>query len=329
MPIARCLALAALTALALAGASGRASAEPQADKPDPKVEKADQLFAEGKALLESNLLQACGKFRESLSYNPAALGTLLNVALCNEKLGLFATAVARFTEARDRAKEQGLREHQRAAEDHLAALEASVPHLSIRLTEPLPDTKLLVDDTVVPPAARDSYPVDPGERTIVVSAPDRLPYRLRFVIGKGEHRTLVIPALARSVTITSSRYRIGQIITAAGGLATGTGIGIGLYARHQYHKALDRALDNQPPLCTRRSDGLLCDPVTKSALDNARNWGLGGTVVGAAGVAIAAAGVYLWITAPHGTTRESADRKLAIVPELTGDGLGVAALGRF
>lgn len=324
MRTAGCLALAALAIVV--GGSGRASAEPQADKPALKVDKADQLFAEGKALLESNLLQACDKFRESLSYNPAALGTLLNVALCNEKLGLFATAVARFTEARDRAKEQGLREHQRAAEEHLAALEASVPHLSIRLTEPLLDTKLLVDDTVVPPAARDNFPVDPGERTIVVSAPDRLPYRLRFVIGKGEHRTLVIPALARSVTITSSRYRIGQIITAAGGLATGTGIGIGIYARHQYHKALDKALNNQPaPLCTKRSDGLFCDPITKSALDNARNWGLGGTVVGAAGVAIAAAGVYLWITAP----RESADKKLAIVPELTGDGLGIAAIARF
>jgi len=320
----------ALATLAIGGASGRASAEPQAGKPDPNVEKADQLFAEGRALLESNLLQACGKFDESLRYNRAAIGTLLNVALCDEKLGRIASAVDRFIEARDRAKEQGLDQHRRAAEEHIAALTPSIPHLAIQLTEHLPDTTVLIDDHVVPAEDLDSCAVDPGERVLVVSAPDRLPYRVKLLISKGEHKTAVIPALARSTTITSSRRRIGQIVTLAGGLVTGTGIGLGLYARHQYHKALDKALDAQPePFCMKLSDGLHCDPITKSTLDNARNWGTGGTLIGVAGTAIAAAGVYLWLTAPPSTPDEHAEKKLAIVPELTVDGLGIAAIGRF
>jgi len=40
---------------------------------------------------------------------------LLNVALCDEKLGRFASASAKFAEARDRAKEQGMDVHRKAA----------------------------------------------------------------------------------------------------------------------------------------------------------------------------------------------------------------------
>src|SRR5262247_3294211 len=140
------LAGSALTTALLAASASRAQA-------DPRIDKADQLFAEGKALMASNLIQACDKFEESLHYNPAAIGTLLNVALCDEKLGKVASAVSKFTEARDHAKEQNLPEHVRAAEDHIAALTPSVPHLAIQLSEPLPDTSVLVDDRVV---ARDA-----------------------------------------------------------------------------------------------------------------------------------------------------------------------------
>jgi hypothetical protein len=335
MRIAGWLAVAAVgtvSALVLAGIPGRAHAEPEpdhddhADHPehdDPQAEKADQLFAEGRALLGSNLIQACDKFTESLRYNPAAIGALLNVALCDEKLGRVASAFRKFTEARDRAKEQGLREHLRAAEEHIAALEPAIPHLAIRLTEPLPETKLVVDDRLVAAGDSGDVTVDPGERVIVVSAPARLPYRVSLVIARGEHRTIAIPALARSLTITSSRRRIGQLTAAGGAPVLGAGVGFGLYARHLYHKEIDNGNCSQP------AGGLTCNPVGKSGTDNARSWGLGGTVVGAAGIAIAAVGAYLWLSAPYSTASDSADKKLAVVPELTGDRVGLAALGRF
>src|ERR1041384_3425356 len=130
-----------------------------ADPPSVDVEKADRLFAEARALLASNLLGACEKFGESLRYNPAAIGTLLNVALCDEKLGRVASALAKFSEARDRAREQGPPAHPRAAQDHLAPLAPQVPHLAIRLTQQLPETKVLVDDQVYALAALADIPI--------------------------------------------------------------------------------------------------------------------------------------------------------------------------
>ncbi len=58
-----------------------------------------------------------------------------------------------------------------------------------------------------------------------------------------------------------------------------------------------------------------------------------GTIVGVAGLAAAGVGAYLWITAPRSSQPESAPKKpgrdVAIAPAITGDSVGVVALGRF
>jgi hypothetical protein len=290
---------------------------------DPRTERADQLFAEGKRLFDSNLAQACAKFDESLQYNPAAIGTLLNVALCDEKLGRIASAVAKFTEARDRAKEQGLAQHVRAAEQHLVALEPQVPHLSIQLTEPAPNTTVLIDERVIAPGALASIAVDPGERVITVSAPDRLPYRTKLIVDRAEHKDVVVPALARAVTVTSSRRRIGQITTVIGGAATGTAIGLGLYARHLYHAQFGHTM----PGDGRCNDDLVCERDGLKQTQRARTLASVATAVGITGVAVTAVGAYLWFRSSS-TTRPD-DKKLTIVPQVAPDGVAVTALGRF
>jgi hypothetical protein len=309
-------------AAVLVAAAGPASADPQADKPDPQVEKADQLFAEAKALESSNLREACDKYAESLRYNPAAIGTLLNVALCDEKLGRVASAVARFTEARDRAREQDLPQHLHAAEDHLATLQPQVPHLAIRLTQRLPETKVLVDDRVVAPDALGDIAIDPGEHVVVVSAPDRLPHRAMLVIAPAERKAIVIPALVRSVTVTSSRRRIGQIAIVTGGVAFGTSIGLALYGRHLHQQQFD-----QHHCGPNNSGGTSCDTVGQPKIDKARTYGNVGTVVGSIGLAVAAAGAVLWYLAPH--SFQSADAQPRVALDVTGDHVGVVALGRF
>jgi hypothetical protein len=313
------LVLAAFVVAELGGLGGfgaRAHADPT---PDPKIQKADQLFAEGKALLSSNLLQACEKFKESLQENPAAIGTLLNVALCDEKLGRVASAVSKFSEVRIQGKEQGLPEHVRAAEEHLKELTPKVPHLTIQLTEQLPETKILLDDTLLTLNALVNHPVDPGELVIVVSAPTRLPYRAKVTIGVAEHKDVVIPALAKSVTIRSSRGRIGQITTIIGGATIGTGLGLGLYARHLYNKQFD---DGR---CQHTDMGDLCQASGQSRTERARTFGNIGTVVGVAGVLAAGLGAYLWVRSPSDTS----DKNLIVMPQVSPDGLGIAAVGRF
>jgi hypothetical protein len=292
-----------------------------ADPPDPQVERADELFTEAKALEATNLPEACNKFAESLRYNPHAIGTLLNVALCDEKLGRIASAVVNFTEARNRAREQGLPEHQRAAEDHLATLQPQVPHLAIRLTQQLSDTKVLVDDNVIAPDTLGDIALDPGPHTITVSAPDRLPHRATVTIAPAEHKAIVIPALARSVTVTSSWRRIGQIATITGGAAFGTSIGLAFYGRHLHFQQF-------PEHCHPVDHGIdACDPTGQSANERARTYGNVATVVGSVGLAVAAAGAVVWYLAPHSFQGTDAPPRVAL--DVTGDHVGVVAIGRF
>jgi hypothetical protein len=299
----------------LAGGTARTA------RADTQVEKADRLFAEGRALMASNLIQACDKFEESLRLNSAAIGTLLNVALCDEKLGRVASAALKFTEARDRAKEQGLREHLRAAEEHLATLEPIVPHIAIQLTEQLPDTSILVDGRTAPLDNLAAIPIDPGERVVVVSAVGRLPYRVQFMIGQSEHKTLVIPALARSITVTSSRRRIGQIATITGGVAFGTSVGLALYGLHLHNQQFENKN------CMNVNGVDLCNEIGQPINDRARTYGNVATYVGGLGLVAIAAGAYLWYTAPTGT--QVADKTLAIMPVATSDTVGLTAVGRF
>jgi hypothetical protein len=316
-----------LAVVSLIGARD-AHAGPPSDAPrpntpiDPKVVKADALFAEGKALLDSDLLAACAKFDESLRENPAALGTLMNVALCDEKLGRIASAVSRFTEARDHAKEQKLGEHQKVAEQHIAALAPHVPRLTIKLTEALPETQVALDDKIVASDRLAEIAVDPGERVVVVSAPGRLPFRRKLVIGRGEEREIVVPVLARSLTVTSSRRRIGQIVTLAGVVGGAAGLGLGLYARHAYNEQF-----GPEGACTR--DRNLCSPAGQRQVDRARTLGDVGTAVGLLGVAAVGVGAYLWVRAPASTPAVSRDPGITVVPQVAPDGLGVVAVGRF
>jgi hypothetical protein len=314
--------IASFAIAAVAAVVGRVHAEPVNSS---KVTRADQLFAEGKALLASNLIQACGKFDQSLRENPAAIGTLLNVALCDEKLGRIASAVAKFSEARDRAIEQGLREHVRAAEEHIAALGPSIPYLAIKLTEQLPGTTVVLDDAVIAVTALDHIAVDPGERVIVVSAPSRLPYRTTLIIGKAERRDVTVPVLAASIVVHSSLRRIGQISTIGGGVLMGTGLGIGLYARNLYRAQFGHQVTGDG----KCNDMNHCEAYGQSRTQRAHTLGNVGTVVGLLGVGVTVAGAYLWFSAPSESATEPAARHLGFAPQLGPDGLGLAAVGRF
>ena len=82
----------------------RSRAWPSADEP-----LADQKFDQAQKLREAGKLdESCKLFRESLKLNPNAIGTLLNVARCDEEQGKIASAVRGFTDARQRAAEQHL-----------------------------------------------------------------------------------------------------------------------------------------------------------------------------------------------------------------------------
>lgn len=283
----------------------------QAD--EDKVKRADALFAEGRALLKTDLHAGCAKLSESYALNPQAIGTLLNVALCDEKMGRIASAAAKYAEARDRAREQHAKDHLAAAEERLAAVKDRVPHVSVQLAESLPGTQVLIDGRVI--ESLSDIPVDPGERVLVVSAPDHVAFEHRVMIAEGEHRDVPVPALAKAVTVVSSRRTIGKLVAIGGGVTVATGVVIGLVGRSRYNTAKDGHCDAD----------LACDPEGLSATRSGRTLGTVGTVVGVVGVAGVGVGLYLWLRAPR-ATRETA---VTLVPRLDPAAPGLAAVGRF
>jgi hypothetical protein len=284
---------------------------------DDNIAKADKLFDEGRALMKSDLHAACEKFEESLKFNSQAIGTLMNVALCDEKLGRTASAAAKFAEARDRAKEGNMEVHLKAAEERLAELAPRVPHVRIVFAEPpLVGTSIVIGDKVIAMADIGDIPMDPGEHALVVSAPKHLPYQTKVRIAEGEHRDVTVPALQGAV---GSGRTVGKIVTISGGVFIASGIIIGVLANNRYEDQFDGA----PANCNRTTKE--CNGNGQTETERARTLGVVGTVVGGVGVAAAAVGLYLWIRAP----KESRDKRVTLLPHLHPGEAGVVAVGHF
>jgi hypothetical protein len=323
--------------LALAAALALAAGPAAADDP---VARADALFAEGVKLRDSNLELACAKFGESLQLNPQAIGVLLNVAMCDERYGRIASAVRRYRETRERAREQSFPEYLKAADGKLAALTPKVPYLTIRFEQPpVPQTKVVVDDQVVPLSALSDLPLDPGERTVVVSAPGRIAFERKVSLAESERRELAVPPLQRP----SSRRTIGKISLAAGAAAAATSLVLGYVAHRRYERYIGETYDNGDPICPEGPDGrrTCTDGDVYSHVQSARQLGNVGTIVGIAGVAVMLAGGYLWYFAPRqhaeppapkaGAAAPEARKRtgVRVVPELGPAGGGLSIVGRF
>ena len=305
----------------LAGAIVMAAAGPAAAD---DIKKADELFAEGVKLRDSNLELACAKFGESLQLNPQAIGVLLNVAMCDEKQGRIASAVRRYRETRERAVEQNFPEYLKAADAKLAALAPEVPHLTLKFEKaPPPQTKVVVDERVVPLSALADIPLDPGERVVVVSAPGRISFEHRISIDRRERREVVVPPLEKP----SSRRTIGKIAMASGGAAVATGVVLGLVARGRYksHRESNDPIGNER--CTEMDGRVICDSTAYLGMKSALQLGDIGSVVSGVGIAAMLVGGYLWFRTPEPYAESR--RRVSVVPRVAPDGGGVAVFGRF
>jgi len=305
-----------MAALALASLTGPALAD------DADIARADRLFEEGRALVTTDFAAACEKFRESLAVSAHAIGTLLNVARCDEEQGRFASAYARYKEARDRAREGGSDIERKVAEDRLTELAPKVPKVTLRfVAPPLPDTKIVVDDQVIRFSEIANYPLDPGDHELVVSAPGHLAFRATVTLAAGEAKDVEIPKLSRALR-ESSRRTIGKYTTGAGIAAIGASAVLGLVAYRKYHGA------DCNPIDTPDGERLHCSGEAIGEPQSALTLGYVATAAGIVGLAATGVGLYLWLRAPD----DRADRpepRVTFVPQLGPEGAGLAAVGRF
>lgn len=285
--------------------------------------RADALFAEGVKLKEAGKnSEACAKFSETLQVNPNAVGAILNVALCDEEDGKYASATRLFAQARDLAREHDLQPQLKAAEEHLQKNEPLIAHIAIAFAEPPPaDAKLVIDDQIVPIAAASDIPVDPGQRTVVVTAQGRVPFQTQITVQKTERKAIAVPKLGYPVEFKSTRRTYGIVITGVGVAAFVLGEAFGLKARSDYKGEFGGAM----PQCVDASPKPKCTPDGYQVTHSAQQLGNVGTGFAIAGGVVTAIGVYVWFFAP----KEQAERRVAITPVVAPGSAGVVAVGHF
>jgi hypothetical protein len=177
---------AALATSAAAAAQGR----------DPVA--AEALFKQGRTAAEAgNYKQACAKFYESNRLDPA-VGTVFNIADCEEKQGHVATAYTKFQEVLQQLTPPDDRIP--IAQKRLALLDKRVPKLTIQLAAGAPEgTRVSRDDVTLGAASLGTpLPVDPGTHVISVSAPGTRTRALSVSIAEGRQRSIEVapgPAL--------------------------------------------------------------------------------------------------------------------------------------
>lgn len=149
---ARRLPVSIVFALALSWATPAAAADP----------RAEELFREGRAAMETEKWDvACAKFEESLTLE-ASVGPLLNLAECREKQGKLARAYELWTRGlSSMPADDGRRP---LAERKVADLERRVPKLIVTAPQ---GAKVFVDGVEVTPGQ--PVRVDPGMRSVVVN----------------------------------------------------------------------------------------------------------------------------------------------------------------
>ena len=158
---------------------------------------AEALFRQGRDLFaKEQYAEACAKFAESSRLEPK-LGTLLNLAVCHERLGKVATAWAEYNAAATLAGREGQRERQSFAKKQVALLEKKLPRVVIAVTSPPQGLSVSLDEETLPGGVLGTpFPVDPGPHRVLAKAPGKQDWVGTFVAPAGkEELSVTVPPM--------------------------------------------------------------------------------------------------------------------------------------
>jgi len=161
---------------------------------------AERMFQQGRtALAEENYEVARSHFEQSFKIDPA-LGTLLNLAVCEEKLGKLQAALAHLQDALGKAEAEDRRRPLIA--QRLARLELRVPRLVVKPSRPL-DAGVSLSLDATPLAAADigkTLRVDPGRHVLDCAGPRGERCTTVFMLEEGQE-SVQVPALSVAATM--------------------------------------------------------------------------------------------------------------------------------
>lgn len=309
---------------------------------------AEALFTEGRELMEKKqYAEACAKFQKSSDIAPA-VGTLLNLGECYEKVGKMASAWSRYKAAENLAVKTKDKRSKGAAE-RARAIEKKVSRLTVNVAEAanVEGLKITSDDVELKPALwGTAAPIDAGAHVIRATAPGKADWKTGVQIAEGAASTVNVPGLASvkeggapsapaAPPPSTSQGAKTEAPPAAGAPAQtpkdqGKGLGpqktwalvamgvsvVGFGAGTFLALGAKSKYDDAKKSCTNGTSG--CDAEAASMSQDARSQGNLATVAFGVGIAGAATGAVLWLTAPkkNPATGAQASRKVALIPSL-------------
>jgi tetratricopeptide (TPR) repeat protein len=331
----RGLGRAVAAAIALAAALVLAPAPAAADK-------ADALFAKGKAqLAKKQYAEACTTFEKVDALDPG-IGAKLNVARCYQEWGKLVRAHKWYADAEKMAAGSGDKRAPKIKQ-LIAQIEPDIPRLTIRAPAgaDLQAAEITLDGEPLAAAAiGDETRVEPGPHVIAYLANgEKKTKTIAIERGGAREVTLELPGKSGRVEpkpkpkpdlVASPRPRppapgrtrriAGFALAGAGAVSLGLAGYLALDARGDYHSALDAHCMGAKDMCDEEGLRLTRDARSRANL---------ATVFAVAGVALAAGGVALYLTAPGSGKSESLSRDpeaLYLAPAI-GDRAGFVVLG--
>jgi hypothetical protein len=309
---------------------------------------AQALFEQGKSLMAAgNYADACPKLEESQRLDPGG-GTLLAMGLCYEGWGKTATAWADFNLALSQARKDARPERERAAEDHIHALEPKLSKLTITAPQPPPGLQVTRDGTALGDAEwGTALPVDPGQHVIEATAPGKKTWNTKIdVEGPGSTTEVTIPALedapapppapaaggseststapatppqpeSAPASDGSTQRIVGLVLGGAGVVGIGLGSFFGAQSFSHWSDAKNACPNAACPSASAATTG-------NSAANDAKTAADVSTVAFIAGGAALAAGAIIFFTAPSGPPKAGS---LRLVPVVGWGSAGVSLAG--
>ena len=238
----------------------------------PSKAAADELFKQAVHLASTGQFEAAAaKFKASYEADPT-LGTLLGLAMAEQRCGKIASAYVHYQELLDLARRYNDAEREAEARRRMSGIEGDVPRLTITSLGRLPrGARVILDDVPLPTETMGTaIPVDAGSHVVKVRDAGRDLFEKRMTVSQGEHARVEVPETApprgapspRTIDPTqrSSQLTTAGIVTGAGGLAA---IAVGGY----FWIRSNQTWNEVSTVCP----GAGCDAAMKSRIDEGRS----------------------------------------------------------
>jgi hypothetical protein len=300
---------------------------------------AEALFRRGREAAEKkDWATACPKFAESQRLDPAP-GTLLNLAECEEHLGLVASAYEHYRTA---AETLGSGDDRLPfAKQRMASVARRVPHLTLEGQSALPpQTRVMRDDVELGTASFGvALPIDPGAHSLVVAAPGHASHRVTVTLAEGQALAVTLeagalsppppperqllppepgPREAAAARPSSPLPTVGIVVAAVGVASLGAGAVTGAMVLGK------KAVVSDPTHCNQATH--VCDATGVQAASDGRTLSTLSTVAFVAGGALVVVGAVVFL---KGRADDKAAPSAFLAPELTPEGAGLRLGGTF